>query len=79
MMGGVAIVGIDVGTQSLKAVVTDDGLGVLAAASRGYPLAHPRPGWAEQDPAVWEAALARRSARRSRSPASRPATCARSV
>jgi len=51
------IVGIDIGTQSLKAVVTDDGLRVLGTAAVGYTLAFPRPGWAEQAPSLWEAAL----------------------
>ena len=30
---------------------------VLARASESYPVAHPHPGWAEQDPADWERAL----------------------
>ncbi|HTJ41261.1 MAG TPA: FGGY family carbohydrate kinase [Kofleriaceae bacterium] len=51
------IIGIDVGTQSVKVVVCDDGLAVLGAASESYPVHHPRPGWAEQDPRDWERAL----------------------
>lgn len=50
-------VGVDIGTQSLKAVVCDDALGVRGEASRAYEPSFPRPGWAEQDPALWEAAL----------------------
>ncbi|HTE49601.1 MAG TPA: FGGY family carbohydrate kinase [Kofleriaceae bacterium] len=53
-----AIVGIDVGTQSLKAVVVGDDLAVLGADSRAYTVDHPRPGWAQQDPLAWEEALA---------------------
>ena len=53
----IAIVGVDIGTQSLKAVVLDDGLGLLGEAARAYDAHYPRPGWAEQAPALWEAAL----------------------
>jgi xylulokinase len=53
-----AIVGIDVGTQSLKAVVTGDDLTVLGEAASTYGVDHPRPGWAQQDPIAWEEALA---------------------
>jgi len=55
--GAIALVGVDIGTQSLKAVVTDDRLVPLGAGSRGYAPDYPRPGWAEQSPALWEAAL----------------------
>ena len=51
------IVGIDLGTQSVKAVVCDEKLDVKGAASAPYPLELPRPGWAEQDPREWERAL----------------------
>ncbi|HUJ60516.1 MAG TPA: FGGY family carbohydrate kinase [Kofleriaceae bacterium] len=51
------VVGIDLGTQSCKAVVCDPALAVLGDHQVGYPTEHPRPGWAEQDPARWEAAL----------------------
>lgn len=53
-----AILGVDIGTQSLKAVITDHDLGVLGQASRPYAVRHPRPGWAEQDVRDFEAALA---------------------
>jgi len=54
----VVVVGIDVGTQSLKAVVCNDRLDVLGAHAIAYPTSLPRSGWAEQDPRAWEAALA---------------------
>jgi xylulokinase len=51
------IVGIDIGTQSLKVVVTDDGFRPLGSAVSTYRASFPRPGWAEQDPGLWERAL----------------------
>jgi xylulokinase len=51
------IVGIDIGTQSLKAVVVSDQLEILGEHSVGYQPAFPRPGWVEQDPALWEQAM----------------------
>lgn len=53
-----SFVGVDIGTQSLKAVVVDDELRVRGEASEAYEPEYPRPGWAQQDPAVWERALA---------------------
>ncbi len=49
-----ALLGIDLGTTGVKAALfsTDDGH-VLADAFLDYPLYHPHPGWAEQDPAEW--------------------------
>src|SRR5918994_921449 len=52
------IVGVDIGTQSLKAVVTDDELKLVGEASSAYRPSFPRPGWAEQAPRLWEEALA---------------------
>ncbi len=48
------LVGLDVGTTSVKglAVSPDDGT-VLARAESSYALSTPRPGWAEQDPEDW--------------------------
>ncbi|HEY7689338.1 MAG TPA: FGGY family carbohydrate kinase, partial [Dongiaceae bacterium] len=51
------IVGIDIGTQSLKAAVTDGRLQVRGEASMAYRPNFPRAGWAEQDPRLWEHAL----------------------
>ena len=51
------IVGIDIGTQSLKAVVATTEFEIKGAAARTYTADHPRPGWSEQEPALWEAAL----------------------
>src|SRR5436305_7824428 len=47
------LVGLDVGTSSVKGLAIDQHGVVVAAAERGYPLSTPRPGWAEQDPDDW--------------------------
>lgn len=52
-----AVIGIDLGTQSLKAVVVDDELRLRGEAGVLYQPAFPAPGWAEQNPALWLAAL----------------------
>jgi glycerol kinase len=50
-LGGVRrLLGIDEGTSAVKAVLYDEDLRTLAEARREKPLAHPRPGWVEQDP-----------------------------
>lgn len=47
-----SVLGIDLGTGSVKAAVVDDG-GVVAKASRPYGVHAPHAGWAESDPAEW--------------------------
>lgn len=51
------VVGLDLGTQSLKAVVCDAAIAVLGQHAVGYPTQYPEPDRAEQDPRTWEAAL----------------------
>ncbi len=51
------VVGIDVGSQSVKAVLVDPDGRALGEAAAGCPMAHPASGWAEQAPADWEAAM----------------------
>jgi xylulokinase len=51
------VVGIDLGTQSLKAVACDERLGVIAEYHQPIDTHHRQPGWAEQDPSQWDAAL----------------------
>jgi len=49
-----ALLGIDLGTTGVKAALFDAGDGrVLSSAFIDYPLMHPHPGWAEQDPEEW--------------------------
>lgn len=51
-----AVLGIDIGTTSAKAVLYDLEGRELATASSGYALSTPQPGWAEQDAEdVWRA------------------------
>lgn len=52
-----ALLGLDLGTQSLKVVVLADDLRVLGTGSAAYRPSFPRPGWAEQDPREWLQAL----------------------
>lgn len=51
------VVGVDVGSQSVKAALLDPDGRTLATAGSPCTMAHPQAGWAEQDPADWERAL----------------------
>ena len=51
------IVGIDIGTQSLKAVVLGEGLRPLGTGAAFYEPSFPHPLWAEQEPRLWLGAL----------------------
>jgi xylulokinase len=48
-----ALLGIDLGTSSVKAVVIDEAGQVLGVGSREIPMEVPEPDRAEQDPACW--------------------------
>jgi xylulokinase len=50
------LLGLDLGSSSLKALLLDLDGRVLAERSAGYPTHAPEPGWAEQDPDDWWAA-----------------------
>jgi xylulokinase len=52
-----AVIGCDVGSQSLKGVLIGAEGEILAEAAAPYELSFPNPGWAEQDPADWLSAL----------------------
>jgi xylulokinase len=52
-----ALLGIDLGTSSVKVCATDLRGNVLAHASTDVTTRSPRPGWHEQDPAHWWQAL----------------------
>jgi xylulokinase len=51
------LVGVDIGTQSLKVAVTDDALALRGDAQRSYRPSFPRSDRAEQDPLLWETSL----------------------
>jgi xylulokinase len=48
-----AILTFDVGTSACKVCVWDTRGTLLAAADEAYPIHHPKPDWAEQDPEDW--------------------------
>ena len=48
-----SLIGLDVGTTSVKGIAVAPDGEVLAVAHADYPLSIPRPGWAEQDPEDW--------------------------
>lgn len=52
-----ATLGIDVGTTAVKAAIIGADGTMLGQADRSYPVHHPRPGLAEQDPEHWWAAI----------------------
>jgi xylulokinase len=51
------ILGIDIGTQSLKALVLSPDMKVMGEHAIPYRPSFPQAGWAEQDPRLWEDAL----------------------
>jgi xylulokinase len=53
------VVGADVGTSALKAVLVHPERGVVAVAEHTHPMYRPQPGWAQNDPGDWYRALAR--------------------
>lgn len=57
MRGADCVLGIDLGTSSLKCVLMRADGRVLATAERSYPTYSPAAGWAEQNPSDWLAAL----------------------
>jgi len=50
--------GLDCGTSGLKALLVDENGAAIAGATRSYATDRPHPGWSEQDPDVWRAAMA---------------------
>lgn len=51
--------GIDIGTTSAKCLAVGEDGRIAAFAQQGYPMAHPQPGWAEQNPEdYWRALVA---------------------
>lgn len=52
------LLGIDLGTGSVKALLLDKAGTVLAESSQTYGVQSPKPGWAETDPEAWWEAVA---------------------
>src|SRR5689334_17747404 len=52
------VIGIDVGSQSVKGVLFNADGGAIAEAGVPYEMSYPHSGWAEQDPACWEQGIA---------------------
>ncbi len=51
--GGPYLLGMDMGTESIRVGVFEPTGHALAFAAASYRLSHPRGGWAEQDPDEW--------------------------
>ena len=51
------LIGADIGSQSVKAVLLDPGGRTVASAGQACAMLHPANGWAEQDPADWQTGL----------------------
>ena len=47
------VLGIDVGTSGTKTILVDGNRRVVASKTIEYPMETPRPGWTQQDPALW--------------------------
>lgn len=47
------LLGIDIGTTNVKAVLATPEGWIIAEAKTNYPIYHPKPGWAEQEAADW--------------------------
>src|SRR5260221_11923301 len=52
------LIGADIGSQSVKALLVDPDGREVASAGQGAAMIHPASGWAEQDPAQWRDGLA---------------------
>ena len=50
-------IGIDLGTSAVKLLLMDETGSITNIVSREYPIAFPHPGWSEQAPADWWAAV----------------------
>ncbi len=51
------VIGIDLGSQSLKGLLLDPAGNLVGEAARSYATAYPFPAWAQQDPADWWTAI----------------------
>ncbi|KIN71497.1 xylulokinase [Sulfitobacter guttiformis] len=52
-----SFLGIDIGTSGLRALLVDGNGAPIGSAEQAFTTFNPHPGWSEQDPADWIAAL----------------------
>ncbi|MCK4401108.1 xylulokinase [bacterium] len=47
------VIGIDIGTTGTKTLLCSSKGEIISSSLKEYSISHPKPGWAEQDPADW--------------------------
>ena len=50
-------IGIDLGTSAMKLLLMDESGAIRNTVTKEYPLEFPKPGWSQQNPEHWKAAL----------------------
>ena len=53
------LIGLDIGTTAVKAMIVDINGNIVVKSSKAYHLIFPRAGWVEQEPEeMWQAVVA---------------------
>lgn len=47
------LLGLDIGTSSIKAILANQNLNIISEASVNIPINNPKPLWSEQEPDIW--------------------------
>ena len=50
-------IGVDLGTSAVKLLMTEKDGTIVNSVTKEYPLYFPQPGWSEQKPEDWKAAV----------------------
>ncbi|MBR4581380.1 MAG: xylulokinase [Lachnospiraceae bacterium] len=50
-------IGVDLGTSAVKLILTEKSGEIINSVTKEYPLIFPHPGWSEQNPEDWKAAV----------------------
>jgi len=50
-------IGVDLGTSAVKLILMNASGTIVKSVSKEYPLSFPKPGWSEQNPEDWKAAV----------------------
>ena len=50
-------IGIDLGTSSVKLILTNKVGKILSSVTKSYPISYPKSGWSEQSPEDWLCAV----------------------